>query len=59
MVGEAIAGLSAIKTAFDIARGLKDINDATIRNSAIIELQEKILAAQQAQSTLIETIGKS
>src|ERR1700680_505522 len=57
MVGEAIAGLSAIKTAFDIAKGLKDISDATIRNGAIIELQEKILSAQQAQSALIEAVG--
>jgi len=57
MVGEAIAGLSAIKTAFDIAKGLKEISDATIRNGAIIELQEKILTAQQAQSALIETVS--
>src|SRR6185503_3530269 len=58
MVGEAIAGLGAVKTAFDLARGLKDISDATIRNGAIIELQEKILTAQQAQATLIERIDQ-
>jgi Zn finger protein HypA/HybF involved in hydrogenase expression len=57
MVGEAIAGLSAIKTAFDIAKGLKDIDDATRRNAAVIELQEKILAAQSAQAALIEKVG--
>jgi hypothetical protein len=57
MVGEALAGLSAIKAAFDIAKGLKDINDATIRNAAIIELQEKILTAQQTQSALVNTVG--
>ena len=56
MVGEVIAGLGAIKTAFDIAKGLKDINDATTRNAAIIELQEKILSAQAAQSGLVESI---
>jgi Staphylococcal nuclease homologue len=33
---------------------LKDIDDATRRNAAVIELQEKILDAQQAQSALIE-----
>ena len=56
MVAEAIAGLSAIKTAFDLARGLKDIHDAANRNAAVIELQDKILTAQQAQSALIERI---
>lgn len=58
MVSEVFVGLSAIKTAFDIAKGLKDIDDATRRNAAVIELQEKILTAQQAQSELVETIGK-
>lgn len=56
MVAEVFAGLSAIKSAFDIAKGLKDIDDASRRNAAVIELQEKILAAQQAQTTLIETV---
>ena len=56
MVGEAFAGLSAIKTALDIAKGLKDIDDAARRNAAIIELQEKLLAAHAAQSDLTERI---
>jgi hypothetical protein len=56
MVGEAFAGLSAIKTAFDIAKGLKDIDDVARRNAAVIELQEKILAAHQAQSALAEQV---
>ena len=50
MVAEVFAGLSAIKTAFDLAKGLKDIDDATRRNAVIIELQEKILSARDAQS---------
>jgi Zn finger protein HypA/HybF involved in hydrogenase expression len=58
MVGEAFAGLSAIKTAFDIAKGLKDIDDATRRNAAVIELQEKILAAREAQSALLNRVGE-
>jgi hypothetical protein len=57
MVGEAIVGLGALKTAFDMAKGLKDISDAAIRNAAVIELQEKILTAQQAQSALLEHVG--
>lgn len=58
MIGEAAMGLSALKTAFDLAKGLKDLDNATTRNAAVIELQEKILAAQQAQSTLIESVGE-
>jgi hypothetical protein len=57
MVGEALAGLSAIKTAFDMAQGLQKIHDTVARDRAIIELQKEILAAQQAQSTLIERVG--
>jgi hypothetical protein len=58
MVAEVYAGLSAFKTMFDMAKGLKDINDAAIRNGAVIELQEKILAAREAQTTLLERVGE-
>lgn len=58
MAGELIAGLGAFKTMLDIAKGLKDINDAATRNAAVIELQEKILAAQAQQATLIERLGE-
>ena len=54
MVAEVYAGLAAFKSAFDLAKGLKDINDAAIRNAAIIELQGKILAAQHDQSKLVQ-----
>ena len=57
MVAEVFAGIGALKTAFDLAKGLKDIDDATRRNAAVIELQEKILSAQQSQSALIETVS--
>jgi hypothetical protein len=56
MVGEVVAGLGAVKTAFDIAKGLKDIDNATARNAAVIDLQEKLLTAQAAQSALVERI---
>jgi hypothetical protein len=56
MVAEVFAGLSAFKAMFDLAKGLKDINDATIRNTVVIELQEQILTAQAAQSDLIERV---
>ena len=56
MVAEVIAGLGAFKTMFDMAKALKDINDAAIRNGAVIELQEQILSAQAAQSTLVDRV---
>jgi len=40
MAGEVIASLSIFKTLLDMAKGLKDINDAAVRNAAVIELQE-------------------
>jgi hypothetical protein len=58
MVADVFAGLGSIKAAFDIAKGLKDIADATRRNAAVIELQEKILAAREAQSTLLQRISE-
>jgi hypothetical protein len=57
MVAEVFAGLGALKTAFDIAKGLKDIDDTTRRNTAVIDLQEKILSAQQSQASLVESIS--
>lgn len=56
MVAEIYGGISAVKAAFDIAKGLKDIHDATLRNAAVIELQEKILSAQEMQAALIDRI---
>ena len=58
MASELLAGLGLFKSMLDTAKGLKDINDATIRNTAVIELQEKILAAQGQQMTLIERVGE-
>jgi len=56
MVAEVFAGLSALKSAFDIAKGLKDIDNVARRNAAVIELQEKILSAQSAQSDLVDRV---
>ena len=57
MAGEVFAGLSAIKTAFDMAQGLQNIHDAVARDRAVIELQKEILAAQSAQALLIQRIS--
>lgn len=57
MIAEGIAGLGALKTAFDMAKGLKDIDDTVRRNTAVIELSEKILAAREAQSILLDRVS--
>jgi hypothetical protein len=56
MVAEIYGGLTAAKAAFDIAKGLKDIHDATLRNAAVIELQEKILSAHETQAALVDRV---
>lgn len=56
MVAEVITGLGLFKSMLDAAKGLKDISDATIRNAAVIELQEKILSAQEHQAALVESV---
>jgi uncharacterized protein YlxW (UPF0749 family) len=56
MVAEAFAAVGALKAAFDIAKTLKDMNDAVARNAAVIELQGQILTAQEAQSALTDRI---
>ena len=58
MVSEIITGLGAFKTMLDMAKGLKDMNDASVRNRAVIELQEKILAAREQQSALAERVSE-
>ena len=56
MVAEVVTSLAIFKTLLDMAKGLKDINDATVRNAAVIELQEKIFAAHVQQTTLVERV---
>lgn len=56
VVAEAVTGLSALKTMFDITKTIKSIDDRTRINEAVIELQEKILTAQTAQATLVEQV---
>jgi hypothetical protein len=54
MVAEVFGGMAALKSALDLARGLKEIDDATRRNDAVIELQQKILDARKSQLELVE-----
>tara|TARA_R110002110_G_scaffold401458_1_gene618315 strand:+ start:278 stop:748 length:471 start_codon:yes stop_codon:yes gene_type:complete len=58
MAAELLGSLRVFKSLLDTAKGIKDINDATIRNTVAIELQEKILAAQAQQTALIERISE-
>jgi hypothetical protein len=58
MISETIAGLGALKTAFDMTKALKNMDTAVAVNSAVIDLQETILTAQQAQAALIERVGQ-
>jgi hypothetical protein len=57
MAAEIFAGLSALKTAFDMAKGLENIHETVARDRAVIELQKEILSAQSTQATLVEAIG--
>jgi len=58
VVAETLTGLGAFKALYDSAKALKDMNDAAVRNGAVIELQEKILAARDAQTSLLEQVAQ-
>jgi len=48
MVGEIGAGLTALKAAFDLAKGIAEVGDLARRNRLAIDLQQLIIAAQQS-----------
>lgn len=50
------AGYTALKAAYDITKGLKDIDDRVKLNAAVIELQERILSAQEATAEARERL---
>jgi hypothetical protein len=56
MVAEIFGSLSAFKTMLDMAKALKDMNDAAVRYGAVVELSEKILSAREAQSEALDRI---
>lgn len=53
---EIATGFSALKSAYEIAKSLKSIDDRVKLNAAVIELQEQILAAQEASASAKERI---
>jgi len=56
MVAEVMGGLTAFSTMFGIAKSMKDMNDAVIRNQAVYDLTEQILAAQEKYAASVERI---
>lgn len=50
----AVAGLGSIKTALDITKTLSDARDLSKLIAVKLELQQLLLSAQEAQSSLIE-----
>ncbi|ANT53446.1 hypothetical protein [Mesorhizobium amorphae] len=58
VVAETIAGVGAFKTMFDMAKALKEMDAANTRNMAVMDLQDRILAAQAAYSTLTHRISE-
>ena len=53
LASETIAGLGVLKTAFEMAKALESMHEATVRDRAVIDLQKEILTALSAQSALI------
>ena len=51
MVGEVFAGLSAFTSMFNIAKSMKDMNDAHIRNAAISVLWEHIFTCNRLEGS--------
>jgi len=56
VLAETFGGLSALKTAFDMAKALENIHETTVRDRAIIDLQKEILAAQAAQFSRVDSV---
>ena len=54
---DVVAGLSAFAGMVGMARGLKDLNDAVVRNEAVIALTEKIMDTQGRYTELAQQIG--
>jgi hypothetical protein len=56
MVGEVFAGLSAFNSMFNIAKSMKDMNDASVRNAAVSDLWEHIFTAQTRYAEAVEKL---
>jgi hypothetical protein len=56
MVGEIFAGLGAFSSMFNIAKSMKDMNDAHVRNAAVSDLWEHIFTAQTRYAEAVEKL---
>jgi len=56
--GELYAGIGAFKTMLNVAKNIKDMSDATARNAAVMDLQERLLSAQIAQAEMVRRISQ-
>jgi hypothetical protein len=54
MVGEILSGLGGFQALLNIAKSLRDMDDAVRRNAAIYDLREQILAAQARYAAAVE-----
>ncbi len=57
MVGEVIAGYKGFRALLDTAKSLLEISDAAKRNTIVVELTDKIRAAQDEQFALVERVN--
>ena len=58
VAAEIMSGLGGFKAVFDLLKGLKNIDDRVRRDAAVMEIQEKILAAREAHSALLDRVGE-
>lgn len=56
VLAEVTMGFGALKGAYEVARGLKDVDDKVRINAAVIEIQEKILTAQEGAAAARERL---
>ena len=58
MACDVVAGLSVFKTMFGIAKSMRDMNDAVIRNAAVADLCEQIISAQERYTAAVGRVGE-
>lgn len=57
MVAEVFAGIGAFKSMMDMAKAVREMSESVAVNSAVIDLQDKILTARDEYSTLLNSVG--
>jgi len=57
MIAEVMTGLSLFNSVFSAAKNLKDINDAAVRNEAVADLLQKLVAAMTEYAAAQERVS--